>query len=90
MAHKAPANRPRFIEKGGLTSFGKHFHLLLNSAVVGSWPVNVSEKGVDESRFPNQMQVDYVRVFACSVDTKIDKGCATHQDTGKQIKGVSK
>ncbi|MGO2013072.1 MAG: glycoside hydrolase family 16 protein [Pseudoalteromonas sp.] len=79
-----------FIENGGFAPFDKHFHLLLNFAVGGNWPANVNEKGVDESGFPKQMQVDYVRVFQCSVDTKTGKGCATYQDTAQQIEGVSK
>ncbi len=40
--------------------FDKRFYLLLNVAVGGNWG---GLKGVDESVFPQQMVVDYVRVY---------------------------
>ena len=40
--------------------FHKPFHLLLNIAVGGSWG---GQKGVDENIYPQQMVVDYVRVY---------------------------
>jgi beta-glucanase (GH16 family) len=40
--------------------FDKAFHLLLNIAVGGAWG---GAQGVDPSIFPQQMQVDYVRVY---------------------------
>lgn len=40
--------------------FDKRFHLLLNVAVGGNWG---GKKGVDKSVFPQEMVVDYVRVF---------------------------
>lgn len=40
--------------------FDRAFHLLLNVAVGGNWG---GKKGVDESAFPQKMQVDYVRVY---------------------------
>jgi beta-glucanase (GH16 family) len=40
--------------------FTRNFHLLLNLAVGGDWG---GEKGVDESIFPQRMEVDFVRVF---------------------------
>jgi beta-glucanase (GH16 family) len=40
--------------------FDKPFHLLLNIAVGGTWG---GEKGVDESIWPQRMEVDYVRVY---------------------------
>jgi len=49
-------------ENTGYTTwpFDKRFHLILNIAVGGSWG---GAKGVDDSRFPQTMQVDYVRVY---------------------------
>ncbi|MDR6564516.1 MULTISPECIES: glycoside hydrolase family 16 protein [unclassified Arcicella] len=41
--------------------FDKKFHLLLNLAVGGNWG---GVKGVDESVFPQRMEVDYVRIYA--------------------------
>jgi beta-glucanase (GH16 family) len=40
--------------------FDKPFHLLLNIAVGGNWG---GQKGVDDSIFPQKMEVDYVRVY---------------------------
>lgn len=40
--------------------FDKRMHLLMNIAVGGDWG---GAKGVDESIFPKQMVVDYVRVY---------------------------
>ncbi len=40
--------------------FDKRFHLLLNVAVGGNWG---GKMGVDESVFPQSMEVDYVRVY---------------------------
>jgi len=40
--------------------FDKPFHLILNVAVGGTWG---GSKGVDESIWPQQMVVDYVRVY---------------------------
>lgn len=40
--------------------FDQRFHLLLNVAVGGNWG---GSKGVDESIWPQQMLVDYVRIY---------------------------
>ena len=40
--------------------FDKEFHLLLNIAVGGNWG---GTEGVDDSIFPAEMQVDYVRIY---------------------------
>jgi beta-glucanase (GH16 family) len=40
--------------------FDQRFHLLLNVAVGGNWG---GKKGVDESIWPQRMEVDYVRVY---------------------------
>lgn len=40
--------------------FDKRFHLLLNVAIGGNWG---GIQGVDDSIFPVQMEVDYVRVY---------------------------
>ena len=58
--------------------FDQRFHLLLNIAVGGSWG---GAQGVDDSIFPQRMEVDYVRVYelvepvdeqALSVPAKIE------------------
>jgi beta-glucanase (GH16 family) len=40
--------------------FDQEFHLILNVAVGGNWG---GKYGVDDSIFPQQMVVDYVRVY---------------------------
>ena len=40
--------------------FDKDFRILLNVAVGGSWG---GQKGVDESIWPQRLEIDYVRVF---------------------------
>ncbi|MFN8358131.1 MAG: glycoside hydrolase family 16 protein [Spirosomataceae bacterium] len=40
--------------------FDKKFHLLLNIAVGGNWG---GQKGIDDSIFPQRMEVEYVRVY---------------------------
>lgn len=40
--------------------FNKPFHLLLNIAVGGGWG---GQKGVNAAAFPQQMEIDYVRVY---------------------------
>jgi len=41
--------------------FDKPFYLLLNIAVGGNWG---GQKGIDDTIFPQRMEVDYVRVYA--------------------------
>jgi beta-glucanase (GH16 family) len=40
--------------------FDQRFHIILNIAVGGNWG---GQKGVDDSIWPQQMEVDYVRVY---------------------------
>jgi len=40
--------------------FDKPFYLILNIAIGGSWG---GQKGIDDSVFPQRMEVDYVRVY---------------------------
>ena len=44
---------------GGTDAFHKPFFLLLNIAVAGNWP----GFEVDDTQFPNEMLVDYIRVY---------------------------
>ena len=62
--------------------FDKRFHMILNFAVGGSWPENVNQGGVDASAFneSNAFEVDYVRVYECSVNPTTGQGCATVTD----------
>ncbi len=51
-----PNERKTFME----WPFDERFHLLLNIAVGGNWG---GQKGIDDSIFPQKMEVDYVRVY---------------------------
>jgi beta-glucanase (GH16 family) len=58
-------DRPYFTFKNEHTGneawpFNKPFHLLLNIAVGGGWG---GQKGIDDSVFPQRMEIDYVRVY---------------------------
>ena len=44
---------------GGTGAFHKPFFLLLNVAVGGNWP----GFEIDDSQFPNEMRVDYIRIY---------------------------
>lgn len=44
----------------GAWPFDQRFHLILNIAIGGNWG---GVKGVDDSIFPQRMEVDYVRVY---------------------------
>lgn len=56
--------------------FDKEFHLLLNLAVGGNWPGNPNAN----TTFPQEMAVDYVRIYQCDNDSPDGRGCATDVD----------
>lgn len=60
----------------GAAPFDELFHLIMNVAVGGDWP----EAPNEATEFPQQMVVDYVRVYECSADPETGKGCATDVD----------
>lgn len=60
--------------------FNQRFHLILNLAVGGDWAGAVNDTGIDESAFPQEMVVDYVRVYQCTRDPETGRGCATRGD----------
>jgi hypothetical protein len=49
-----------FIENSDAWPFDERFHLILNIAIGGNWG---GIQGVDNSAFPTDMQIDYIRVF---------------------------
>ena len=71
----------------GRAPFDQAFHLILNFAVGGAWAGNVNEKGIDESVFPQTMEVDYVRVYECSVSPMTGAGCETIGEEATLIEG---
>lgn len=71
----------------GSAPFNQKFHMLLNLAVGGSWSANVNDKGIDGSVFPQAMQVDYVRVYECSIAPNSGQGCATIDENAEFVEG---
>ena len=67
----------------GTAPFDQAFHLILNVAVGGAWPGPPDDKTV----FPQEMLVDYVRVFECSASPTDGKGCATAAPTATLVAG---
>ena len=62
----------------GAWPFDQRFHLLLNIAVGGNWG---GVQGVDDSIFPQRMEVDYVRVYA--FDEAFEVEAVSHSVPGK-------
>jgi len=71
----------------GSAPFNERFHLLLNVAVGGAWASNVNEKGIDSSVFPQTMEIDYVRVYECSINPSTGQGCATIGENAELVPG---
>ena len=59
--------------------FDQEFHLLLNLAVGGNWPSNVNDTGIDAAAFADGQtyEIDYVRVYECSLNPNDGSGCET-------------
>jgi beta-glucanase (GH16 family) len=53
--------------------FNERFHLILNVAVGGAWPGPPNSS----TTFPQEMVVDYVRVYECASDPATGHGCGT-------------
>ncbi len=53
--------------------FNQAFHILLNVAVGGQWPGPPNS----ETTFPQEMIVDYVRVYECAANPSTGVGCGT-------------
>ena len=69
--------------------FDHPFHLIMNLAVGGNWPAKVNETGIDESVFPQTLQIDFVRVYQCERDPATGKGCAAIDPKAKRVRGIS-
>jgi beta-glucanase (GH16 family) len=67
--------------------FDQKFHLLLNFAVGGAWAANVNDKGIDDSVFPQSLEIDYVRVYECSVSPSTGAGCEAIADDAALVEG---
>lgn len=51
--------------------FNQRFHIVLNLAIGGNWPGPPDAS----TTFPQTLLVDYVRVYACSLDPETGHGC---------------
>lgn len=71
----------------GAAPFDESFHLILNLAVGGAWAANVNAGGIDASVFPQELTIDYVRVYECSVDPESGDGCDTIGDDYELVSG---
>ncbi len=67
----------------GNAPFDQPFHLILNVAVGGTWPGPPDDSTV----FPQEMLVDYVRVYECSASPGDGKGCGTVAPTATLVAG---
>ena len=54
--------------------FNQPFHMIMNLAIGGNLPGAPN----DETVFPIQMEVEYVRVYECPADTATGKGCESN------------
>ena len=71
----------------GAAPFDQLFHVILNVAVGGAWPGNPNSS----TTFPQQMDVDYVRIYRCKLDPDTGKGCASHVDANVHpLEGMAK
>jgi beta-glucanase (GH16 family) len=61
--------------------FNQLFHLLLNVAVGGAWPGSPDAK----TTFPQEMVVDWVRVYQCAADPATGHGCGTTDPAVKPL-----
>ena len=64
----------------GSAPFNERFHLLLNVAVGGNWPGEPDET----TKFPVQMEVDYVRVYSCPKASASLRTCASKNRRAKR------
>ena len=65
----------------GDAPFDQRFHLLMNVAVGGNWPGAPDQS----TRFPVEMEVDYVRVFSCPEDPETLRSCATKNRSATRV-----
>lgn len=56
--------------------FDEAFHLIMNLAVGGNWPGGPNA----QTTFPQEMQVESVKVYRCAANPTNGKGCASHVD----------
>ena len=55
--------------------FDEAFYLILNLAIGGNFPEPLNETGIADSSLPNQLLVDWVRVYQCDEDLQTGLSC---------------
>ena len=55
--------------------YDESFYLILNLAIGGNFPEPLNEMGIAESSLPNQLLVDWVRVYQCADDMETGLAC---------------
>jgi len=55
--------------------FDQRFYMMLNFAVGGNFPENTNLQTFDPAAFPNQLLVDWVRVYECEPDPETGRAC---------------
>jgi beta-glucanase (GH16 family) len=71
--HYATQNKWSTVEAPFPAPFNERFHIILNVAIGGSWPGPPDPT----TEMPQEMLVDYVRVYRCAADPERGKGCGT-------------
>ena len=71
----------------GSAPYVQKFHLIINLAVGGAWSSNANNKGIDESIFPQRLQIDYVRVYQCNASQVNGSGCETINKNATFVEG---
>lgn len=74
----------------GAAPFDERFHLILNVAVGGAWAANVNAGGIDPTVFPQEMVVEYVRVYQCSLNPETGDGCDTVGPNAMLVSGYER
>ena len=55
--------------------FDAAFYIIMNLAIGGNYPEPVNATGIADDTLPNQLLVDWVRVYQCSTDMAEGLGC---------------
>ncbi|GAD01872.1 glycoside hydrolase family 16 protein [Agarivorans albus] len=80
-------NNGHLITAEGAAPFDQAFYLGLNLDVGGSWAENANATGVDGDVFPQALEVDFVRVYQCTVERSSGKGCNSVPQEANLVEG---
>jgi beta-glucanase (GH16 family) len=71
----------------GSAPYDQKFHLILNLAVGGAWASQANDKGIDETVYPQKLQIDFVRVYQCELPNSSGSGCETIGNNAELVEG---